>query len=133
MRILIKDAPAALRAGVSVATPLLTVLLIDRPHWAMYAAARSSRGTAVAVILAAHRMTPKSKPAVGQRGDQAMITARTHGRFADQHPDRSIDRFTGSPTCQLAGWPCAPPLLPAPAPVAGTAGLASAPLRRLTV
>lgn len=38
MGILLKDAPAALRAGVSVATPLLVVLLLDRPHWSMYAA-----------------------------------------------------------------------------------------------
>ncbi|BBH71082.1 FUSC family protein [Actinoplanes sp. OR16] len=38
MGFLSRDAPAALRAGVSVATPLLVVLLIDRPHWSMYAA-----------------------------------------------------------------------------------------------
>ncbi|MEU4562358.1 FUSC family protein [Actinoplanes sp. NPDC023936] len=38
MGILSKDLPAALRAGVSVAAPLLVVLLIDRPHWSMYAA-----------------------------------------------------------------------------------------------
>ncbi|WP_433825230.1 FUSC family protein [Actinoplanes sp. CA-015351] len=38
MRILLKDAPAAIRAGVSVVTPLLVVLLLDRPYWSMYAA-----------------------------------------------------------------------------------------------
>ena len=48
MRFFSGDAPAALRAGVSVATPLLVVLLIDRPHWAMYAAR-----TWLAVLIAA--------------------------------------------------------------------------------
>ncbi|WP_229072600.1 FUSC family protein [Actinoplanes sp. DH11] len=38
MEISRRDAPAALRAGVSVALPLLVVLLIDRPHLSMYAA-----------------------------------------------------------------------------------------------
>ncbi len=37
MRI-VKDLPAALRAGISVAVPLLAVFVAGRPEWSMYAA-----------------------------------------------------------------------------------------------